>query len=746
MYFCFMIWTKNVWRCILFMLSLFFSLPCNSFAQSYADVIFDNSLSNGSYAKSSITYRGDSWIENVNMNLPVSDTLFFTPGNALSLKYISAAKGTWDVRINYGRQKTNYLFNPQDQLSFFIYVNSHHTKEQDLPRIFVKQREGLADTIALDNYISGYATSKWIHVKIPNTAFSKIQKESVIAAVGFAQHHASVKMNHLFVDQIEFLPRKYAAARLTTPAILTEITPFDKMIYLKWQTPLSPGLRYVKIYRSTDGKRFEPTDIRPIYMQSALDVVPQVGQKYYYKIAWVDNDYKESPPSQVKEATTRNMTDAGIVDLVQGAHINYFIENFDINSGMYMPYRSKEKAIVSTKETAGAILSLIVGAENKILPRQVVFQRVSKISFFLMRAQNRYGIFPAYFDGRKGLPDYRRGTTKYDVLATSSIIEALLVAREYFNADNEDERDLRNRITSLYNQINWQAVANDRSLLNAKVSIVDDEVKVNTIGDLISGVNESINTYLLAISAKQYPLPTKSYFEGVYNTYGVQRIGYIQDLDFDVYADSVGEKKVDVANIVNIKVVDTLSMTSIIQPAIKYGVYLPFGILKGSLMDVYKPFTTIRPELIQDSLCNWNDVLKSYSDYVKRRDNESGLGNNNSDIWGFYPNTKDSTANYRINPALAPSSIAFHKDKGERSLLAFFKNYGDVLFTEYGFRSWLDLLHNDESEEYVAANQAMVAVMVENAKTGLIWKLYEQIPELKAGRSRLFAKPSSVVE
>ncbi len=745
MYFCFRICTRDM-RIYIYFLLVFFVLPFVAHGQSYPEVIFDNSLSNGSYAKSKVSYRGDSWVENVNMNLLVSDTLFFTPGNSLSLKYLSSSNGNWSVRINYARQKTNYRFNIQDQLSFFIYVSSKQTKLQELPRIFIKTSHGITDTLLLNKYIANYATSKWIQVKIPNTAFKNIPSESVISAIGFSQHMASSQMNHVFVDQIEFLPGKYAPARLTTPAILSEATPYDKMVYLKWQSPLSPGLRYVKIYRSLNGKDFEPTDIRPIYMQSALDVVPQVGQKYFYKIVWLDNDYKESPASGVKEVMPINLSDSNITDFIQAAHINYFVENYDINSGMYMPFRSKDKAIVSTKETAGAILSMIIGVEKKAVSRQVLLQRLSKITYFLMRAQNRNGIYPAYFDGRKGVPDYRSGTAQYDVQATASLIESLLIAREYFDGNDEIERDLRNRITALYEQINWTAIANDSLLLNAKFSVVDDDLTLskNLLVPLF-GVNESINTYLLAISAKRNPLPPKAYFDAVYNTFGIQRAGYIEEQDSDVYADSLTNLVYDRPSMVNVLVVDTLTRNSILNPITKYGVNLPFGVLNGSLMELYKPFTTINPSLLKDSVCNWKDALKVYTEFVKRRDNELGLGTGNSDIWGFYQH-KDSIGNYRINPAIAPSSVIVDKGFGQRALLSLYKDYGDVLFTEYGFRSWLDLRNNDESEEYNAQHQSMLAVMIENSKTGLIWKLYERIPELKEGRKKLFETASSEVD
>jgi hypothetical protein len=63
-----------------------------------------------------------------------------------------------------------------------------------------------------------------------------------------------------------------------------------------------------------------------------------------------------------------------------------------------------------------------------------------------------------------------------------------------------------------------------------------------------------------------------------------------------------------------------------------------------------------------------------------------------------------------------------------------------VLFTQYGFRSWIDIKNNDVSESYRARNQATIAVMIENANSGMIWKLYENIPEVKKTLEKVYTK------
>src|SRR5690606_22828076 len=131
------------------------------------------------------------------------------------------------------------------------------------------------------------------------------------------------------------------------------------------------------------------------------------------------------------------------------------------------------------------------------------------------------------------------------------------------------------------------------------------------------------------------------------------------------------------------------------------------------LLGIYKPFLTIKPSLINDSLTNWSDVLYNYLHYTKRRDNEIGVGVTNSNIWGYYKRNENSEY-FRINPAIASSSIFIDKQIGTKAIIDFYKQYGELLFSEFGFRSWIDLRDEDVSDEYISDNQASIAIMIEN--------------------------------
>lgn len=719
---------------------LAFGVTSTAIADTYPEVIFDNSLVQGVYAKSKVSYIGSSWVENLNNHLLVSDTLFFTPGNALSLQYQSGNGGAWEVDLQYSRQKLNYQVDRGDFLVMKVFIKTEHSKKADLPRIGIKQKDTQTDSLELASFMEDFDYNMWINVKIPISKFKNLVSQEQVRAVLLSQNQTSDRTHQIYIDQVEFLPKNVSNVKLSSPAILSSAVAYDNQVKLQWQLPLTPSIRYIKIYRSEDNETFTPVSIRPISMQSCLDYVPRTNKTYFYKIAWVDYNYIESPFSEVKEVTTKILEESELLDLVQAAHINYFVENYDINSGMYLPFRMKERAVVSVKESGNSILSLIVGVEKKTVNRQLALERISRMVYFLSKAQNRFGVFPAYFEGRTGLPDYRGGDAGYDVLATSSMIEALLVARQYFDKDDDLETDLRNRITTLWENIEWdKLVAQGYSdVLVEKVTNIDSINEQITLG----GVNESLNAYILAMAAPKHNLPLSAYENGVkyQDTRYASQYNKLDNLASDTLA-IVKESFRIAFNIFDSDLiangVNRADRIPVRQDTAMFGKVLRYGSERRSLIDFYKPFFVIDPKLLKDPDMEWEESVRDYILVRKRKDNEIGVGSTDSDIWGFYQ-LNDSIGSYRINPAIAPASMFLLENEGHKAVLALYNNYGQNFFSEYGFRAWLDLRNNDVSDEYFATNQAAIVVCIENARSGLIWDLYKEIPEIKALLVKLF--------
>jgi exo beta-1,2-glucooligosaccharide sophorohydrolase (non-reducing end) len=59
------------------------------------------------------------------------------------------------------------------------------------------------------------------------------------------------------------------------------------------------------------------------------------------------------------------------------------------------------------------------------------------------------------------------------------------------------------------------------------------------------------------------------------------------------------------------------------------------------------------------------------------------------------------------------------------------------LWGEYGFRDAFNLTQNWSSKIYMGLNQGPMVAMIENYRTGLLWKLFMSNPEIKEGLNKL---------
>ena len=714
-------------------------LPLFAKSESYPEVLFDNSVINGSYAKSIAHYTGESWIQNVSYSLPVSDSLFFTPGNSLSLRYVSSVNGKWEASILNDKQKFAYLITKEDQLTFKLFIQSN-TKKEQLPKVVLQQNDTRTRAIEIFNYIDDFAYDTWLNVSIPVSKFEGIVFGKAVSAMILEQNGYSAQTHQLFIDQIEFLPKNYPKVKLSSAAILSKISSVDKQVELVWQLPLTPSIRYVKIYRSEDKVNYQPISILPIYVQKSLDRVNEYNKTYYYKIAWVDYNYVESPFSEAREIQVKKCSDTEMLNFIRNAHVNYFIDNYDVNSGMFMPDRGNRQAIVSTNETSYAILGLLVASENDLISRQALLARLTRIVKFLGKAQQHQGVFTSFYDGRLGVPYYRDSIPTYDVRGTSHIMESLLIARQYFSAENPEEQSLRNNITKLWERINWNYFTDSKNadVLWNKWSPIDSTARSRPLG----GFNESLSTYLLAMSSPTHPLAISAYTNGFATKH--------KDNEF-----YFGDEFNDLVPELRMKLNDSISGSTSFNPFIDgvennttsiysddkviFAKNIAGGSLTESLMSVYRPFLIMNPKGKVDDFVDYKKYLSDYVLAYKRRDNELNIGTRFTDIWGV-ENVEDAYLGYLVNPAISIAAYPFEREIGLKALRKFYEEYADVLFTQYGFRSWIDIKNNDVSESYRARNQATIAVMIDNANSGMIWKLYEDIPEIKKTLEKVYTK------
>ena len=67
----------------------------------------------------------------------------------------------------------------------------------------------------------------------------------------------------------------------------------------------------------------------------------------------------------------------------------------------------------------------------------------------------------------------------------------------------------------------------------------------------------------------------------------------------------------------------------------------------------------------------------------------------------------------------------------------FFAGLGDKVWARYGFIDAFNETRNWYADTFLAIDQGPIILMIENHRTGLLWKLFMSIPEIQAGLKKL---------
>jgi len=398
------------------------------------------------------------------------------------------------------------------------------------------------------------------------------------------------------------------------------------------------------------------------------------------------------------------ITDEELLTLVQKQTFRYFWDFGHPVSGMARE-RTVSGNTVTTGGTGFGVMAMIVAAERAFITRDEAVQRVQQIVSFLESKATRYhGAFTHWIHGETGatipFSTYDDGA---DLVETALLFQGLLTARQYFSRSTSAEIQLREEITRLWEEIDWNWFRKD----NEQVLYWHWSPLYNWQMNMkISGWNESLITYVLAASSPTHPVTKEVYDQG-----------WAQN-----------------GNMVN--------------NGTFYGYRLPLGPeMGGPLFFAHYSFVGINPKGLKDRFADYweqnrHHTLINYAYCVENPKNYSGYG---EDCWGLTASDgvlgydAHSPANDRgvIAPTAALSSMPYTPEESMRAIRFFYYKLGDKLWSDYGF---VDAFHLSEGwfdNQHIAINQGPIIIMIENHRSSLLWNLLMNDPEIQAGLTKL---------
>ena len=690
---------------------------------------FSNSAMPGDYFFSSTTSSGSSFIKNVKNKLPVSETVFHTPGNALQLQYRNG-DGKWQATV-YRRQKRGMdHFTKASFLSFWIFNTSANQSVNDLPAVHLMRKDS---SLTAAFTITAAKINEWQRVIMPMAQVENFDEEKPgnIIAIVFSQSGNKLdKEQTIYIDDIEFLPSANTAAIATVPAITTA-SGYARHVEITWKAVTDKNIHLVKIYRSVNGKNYTAAGVQQPYINRYADYTGETGKKYFYKITFLNSKYEETKFSPPFAAETKSMTDDELLTMVQEAAFRYYWEGAEPNSGLAKENIPGRHNMIATGASGFGIMALIVGTERKFITRDESVARFIKIVDFLERAATFHGVYPHFIDGPTGKsePFFGKRDNGADLVETSFLLQGLLAARQYFSGTNAAEKQIREKITAIWEKAEWDWFRQypDSKFLYWHWS--PDQGWV--INHNLIGWNETMVTYLLAIASPTHAVPASMYYSGWAN----------QDSTGQKYRAAWGKTK------------DGSMYTN---GNTYFGVKLDVGVSSGGpLFFTHYSYMGYNPHVITDKYTNYftnnqNIAKINYNYCVQNPKHFKGYGDS---AWGL--TASDGPFHYsadepvlwqdhgKIAPTGAISSFPYMPEESMKALKNYYFNYGKFLWGEYGFRDAFDLTNNWCSEIYMGLNQAPMTVMIENYRTGLLWKLFMSCPEIQNGLKKLdFERPA----
>ncbi|MFT3868905.1 MAG: glucoamylase family protein [Nibricoccus sp.] len=699
------------------------------FGQSVHDrhVIFDNGLGAGGYYHSEGFVVAPSTLGLWNGKFPVATDRFVSPDNSLRLHWKSAEGGDWRMTVMVPTRYVRKFYFEGDTLAFWCYPETE-IDELNSPLVYVQDSTKLGSpATTLVKGDERLPEKKWTLVKLPiaeliatgRTTDSARCDLHKLVSLSFMQGLDDGKEHVLYIDDVKIVDGKQVD---NTPPPAPEglkVKGHERHFDLSWQPSSAKDLLSYRILRSSDGKTYEPAGTQDGAWTRFEDFVPveaESGPKtFYYKVSAIDIAGNESPPSSAGSDRLRPADDDALLTMAQEGCFRYYWEAAHPNAGLAPEVLPGDENLIAVGGNGFGVMALLVAIERQFVTREEGVRRLTKILRFLSKADRFHGVWPHYLDGRTGrtIPLFGTYDNGGDLVETAFMIQGLLAARQYFDRDEPAERDIRETITRLWREVEWDWYRKtpDSDVLYWHWSPEHDF----TINHPLVGWNETMIVYLLAIASPTHAVPASLYYSGWAGQSDVHvryRRNWSRTTAGDHYANGNSY----------------------------YGIKLEVGVGNGGdLFFTHFSFLGFDPRGIRDRYTNYFSNNRNIA-LINRAyciDNPRKFVGYGPDCWGRSAgiNVHGGRAlprddNGTINCMAALASMPYTPAESLAALKHFYRDLGPKVWGIYGFHDGFNETQDWFEANFMALNQAPITVMIENHRTGLLWKYFMTNPEI----------------
>jgi hypothetical protein len=677
-------------------------------AQENEIIFFSDSPQGDVYVDASWGYvRAPSYLELAHTDkFPVDPRHPYKGAHSLRLHWKSVSRGDWGMAIA-SRGWLGHDFTKYDSIVYWI--NGPGSIPRDaLPDLAIEDLSNKKSTrVWLGDYlVEGVDndSTTWQKVSVPISAFQPGTQNCDFTRIKTIFHYqkATDEVEHIaWIDEVKVI--KAGAGGTVVMQRPTGLTArgYDGRIDLWWTPNTQPELAGYYIYRaSTPSGPF--ARVNSVVHETSVfsDYLGENNLTRYYYVTAVSRGFDESQPSDTVTATSRALTTDELLTYVQEAAFRYFYHYGHPVSGLARE-RKGSGDVCTSGGTGFGLMTIMIGAERGFVPRDSAAARTLKILRFLQDVATRYhGAWSHWINGRTGetIP-FSQFDDGGDLVETAYLIQAFLTIRNYYTRDNAVEREIRNRCTQLWQEVEW-----DWYRRNPPEDKLYWHWSPNygwAMNMPIVGFNEAMIVYLLAIASPTHPVPPELYYRG-----WAGPSTYVNGNVYYGYTQWVGP---------------------------------PYG---GPLFFTHYSFLGFDPRDKWDAFCNYfennrNITLIHRAYCIANPLHQVGYDSlvwgltASDDPWGYRAHEPFQADNGTITPTAAISAMPYTPEESIATLKHFYYQLGRDIWSEFGFVDAFHLGQNWYANSILAIDQGTMAPMIENYRTGLCWELFMSNPEIQ---------------
>lgn len=406
--------------------------------------------------------------------------------------------------------------------------------------------------------------------------------------------------------------------------------------------------------------------------------------------------------------TAASAADAALLDRVQAETLRYFTEAAHPACGMARdrwPVAPDARDTVTTGGTGFGIMALIAGAERGFLRRSEVCQQIARICARLETASRHCGAYPHWMNGATGATVAFSATDDGgDIVETAFLMMGLLTARQYLQ---DSDPALAGRLDALWQGVDWAAYCPTPDRMHWHRS----PTRGLAGGLVLQGWHEALVTFVLAAGSPHHAIDPRAYHQGWKHS------------------------------------------PTFRNGRSYHGIPLPLGPeLGGPLFFAQYSFLGLDPRGLTEDGVNYWDQNRAHVRINRAHclANPGGFAGYGPSSWGLTASDGDhgyqahSPTNDRgvIAPTAALASMPYAPAEAMAALRHFSIHRDGALWGAFGLRDAFNDSTGWIAPGHLAIDQGPIVVMIENHRSGLLWRLFMSAPEVRQGLRRLgFASP-----